>query len=211
MSQAPMSASASDLLVRSEGGVVRLTLNRPDRRNALSRALVSRLREALDDVAADRTARVVVLAAEGPVFCAGHDLGEMVGCAEAEHRELVTRGVRRRAPGEGRAGAGGFDRSPRIAGRDRGDGGVRRAAAGDGENCEGGSVQDGSRVERGRSHTLIPREAATDPGVIAGGRRRGARTVRTARRDRRRVRRRAPADTSRWGGRSAPPSRRGSA
>lgn len=80
----------SDLLVETLGGVVRITLNRPERRNALSRRLIARLDQALAGVAADPQARVVVLAGAGPVFCAGHDLSEMVGQSEAEYRALFS-------------------------------------------------------------------------------------------------------------------------
>jgi enoyl-CoA hydratase/carnithine racemase len=82
--------AAPPLLTETQGGVVRLTLNRPEKRNALSLDLLGRLGAALDAVAADRDARVVVLAAHGPAFCAGHDLGEMVGCAEDAYRELFS-------------------------------------------------------------------------------------------------------------------------
>jgi len=77
-----------ELLVESDSGVVRLTLNRPERRNALSHALLTQLERVLGTIAADATARVVVLAARGSVFCSGHDLAEMVGRTEAEYREL---------------------------------------------------------------------------------------------------------------------------
>jgi enoyl-CoA hydratase/carnithine racemase len=80
--------AATELLVERHGGVVRLTLNRPDKRNALSRDLLARLGAALDGLAADGSARVVVLAAAGPAFCAGHDLAEMVGRPEADYRDL---------------------------------------------------------------------------------------------------------------------------
>ena len=76
------------LETRREGGVVRLTLNRPEKRNALSRALLGRLEEAIDDVAADPAARVVVIGANGSAFCAGHDLSEMTGRTEDEYRDL---------------------------------------------------------------------------------------------------------------------------
>ena len=76
------------LQVETKDGVVRLTLDRPDKRNALSRQLLSELREALEKISADTAMRVVVLAANGPAFCAGHDLGEMVGCSESEYHEL---------------------------------------------------------------------------------------------------------------------------
>ena len=58
-------------------GVVTLTLNRPAAFNALSEALLSALQEALKQVATDTAVRVVVLAANGRAFCAGHDLKEM--------------------------------------------------------------------------------------------------------------------------------------
>jgi enoyl-CoA hydratase/carnithine racemase len=58
-------------------GVVRLTLNRGDRFNALSSAMLAALQSRVDEVAADPEARVVVLAAQGRGFCAGHDLKEM--------------------------------------------------------------------------------------------------------------------------------------
>ena len=58
-------------------GVVTLTLNRPQAFNSLSEAMLEALQAALDRVAADATARVVVIAAAGRAFCAGHDLKEM--------------------------------------------------------------------------------------------------------------------------------------
>lgn len=62
---------------RDARGVVTLTLNRPQAYNALSEALLGGLQRELDALAADESARVVVLAAEGKAFCAGHDLREM--------------------------------------------------------------------------------------------------------------------------------------
>ena len=58
-------------------GVVTLTLNRPQAFNALSEAMLAGLQHQLDAIAEDESARVVVLAAEGKAFCAGHDLKEM--------------------------------------------------------------------------------------------------------------------------------------
>jgi enoyl-CoA hydratase/carnithine racemase len=69
-------------------GIATLTLNHPEKRNALSRAMLTALRQQLRDVAEDRAARVVILRAEGPAFCAGHDLREMVGAAEADQATL---------------------------------------------------------------------------------------------------------------------------
>ena len=65
------------LLEENDRGVLRLTLNRPEARNALSAALMSALLEALARAATDPQARVVVIAGAGPAFCAGHDLREM--------------------------------------------------------------------------------------------------------------------------------------
>jgi len=58
-------------------GVVTLTLNRPQAFNSLSEAMIEALQAALDRIAADGTARAVVLRAAGKAFCAGHDLKEM--------------------------------------------------------------------------------------------------------------------------------------
>jgi enoyl-CoA hydratase/carnithine racemase len=65
------------LVERDARGVVTLTLNRPQAFNALSEAMLDALQSALDRVAADEAARVVVIGATGKAFCAGHDLKEM--------------------------------------------------------------------------------------------------------------------------------------
>lgn len=62
---------------RPAEGVLWLTLNRPDARNALSVALMAELDAALAAAAADAAVRVVVIAGAGPAFCAGHDLREI--------------------------------------------------------------------------------------------------------------------------------------
>ncbi len=61
----------------TESGVLRLTLNDNGRRNALSEAMLGRLGEIMRSSASDSSVRVIVLAANGPAFCAGHDLKEM--------------------------------------------------------------------------------------------------------------------------------------
>lgn len=70
------------LVQRDERGVVTLTFNRPRQFNALNVALLGELQSAVDAIARDAAARVVVIAGEGKAFCAGHDLKEMRG-----HRE----------------------------------------------------------------------------------------------------------------------------
>jgi enoyl-CoA hydratase/carnithine racemase len=69
----------SALILRSTpiAGVVLLTLNRPDAYNALSEGMLSALQAEFDQLAHDQTARVVIIAANGRAFCAGHDLKEM--------------------------------------------------------------------------------------------------------------------------------------
>jgi len=79
---------ADCLIHESRGGVIRLTLNRPQRRNALSRELLLRLEDSLGAIRSDRSARVVVLAGAGPIFSSGHDLAELVGSSEHDYREL---------------------------------------------------------------------------------------------------------------------------
>ncbi len=70
---------SSRLLVREDRGAVAiLTLNRPDRRNALSRALLAQLRDALDETGVDTGTRAVVVTGAGAAFCSGMDLKEAV-------------------------------------------------------------------------------------------------------------------------------------
>ncbi|GAB5413536.1 MAG: enoyl-CoA hydratase [Congregibacter sp.] len=70
-------SSDAPLQIRTENRVRWLTLNQPEQRNPLSSTMLRLLREALADAAEDREVRAVVIAAQGPVFCAGHDLKEM--------------------------------------------------------------------------------------------------------------------------------------
>jgi len=65
------------LLETCDEGVLRLVLNRPAARNALSLGLMTALQQALGRAAADPACRVVVIAGAGPAFCAGHDLREL--------------------------------------------------------------------------------------------------------------------------------------
>jgi len=73
-----MNSLANDLVQRSDAGAVAtLTLNRPDKGNALSEAMLAALSERILEVDRDDGVRVVVLAANGKIFCGGHDLAEM--------------------------------------------------------------------------------------------------------------------------------------
>lgn len=89
-----MTSSAPALLVSHEAnGLTRLTLNRPDRRNALSRELVDALFDALTriDATFPETRAVVIDAAGGKAFCAGADLKERASMSEPEVRAFVRR------------------------------------------------------------------------------------------------------------------------
>jgi enoyl-CoA hydratase/carnithine racemase len=74
----PLPNNAPLVLREMEGtDVAVLILNRPQARNSLSMAMLGALGEALDAVAADKAVRAVLLTANGPAFCAGHDLKEL--------------------------------------------------------------------------------------------------------------------------------------
>jgi enoyl-CoA hydratase/carnithine racemase len=74
--------------IEHEGATAIVTLRRPDRRNALSLALMRELDIALRALGEERQVRAVVLAAEGPAFSAGHDLRELRGRDEAAYVEI---------------------------------------------------------------------------------------------------------------------------
>jgi enoyl-CoA hydratase/carnithine racemase len=77
------------LLEERTDSVLRLTLNRPEARNALSLALMITLVEALGRATADPETRVIVIAGAGPAFCAGHDLRELRADPRRETYERV--------------------------------------------------------------------------------------------------------------------------
>ena len=70
----------SDLvLFERRGSAALVTINRPDKRNALSRALIAELGDAFAAAEADAAVRSVIVTGSGPAFCAGMDLGELRG------------------------------------------------------------------------------------------------------------------------------------
>lgn len=79
---------AEDLLVELSPPIATLRLNRPRRRNALSMDLMRNLIGALQDVSSNKEIKVVIVAAEGPVFSAGHDLNEMIGRDSNDYRRI---------------------------------------------------------------------------------------------------------------------------
>ncbi|MCA9115516.1 MAG: enoyl-CoA hydratase/isomerase family protein [Planctomycetaceae bacterium] len=84
-----MTSPAPLVDIDRQGPVTRLILNRPEKRNALSRQLIAELTQAVTAASQDPELRVLVLTARGPVFCAGMDLAEMQErAARPESREL---------------------------------------------------------------------------------------------------------------------------
>ncbi len=77
-----------DVLLRRDGAFTTITMNRPRRRNALSRAFLLALTDAFREVA-ETDARGVILAANGPVFSAGPDFADMAGASHADVRDLL--------------------------------------------------------------------------------------------------------------------------
>jgi enoyl-CoA hydratase/carnithine racemase len=80
--------SLENISIGRDGAVAVVTLNRPQRRNALSLGLMRELIDCLGEIGLDRETRAVILAAAGKVFCSGHDLGEMTGRDINEYREI---------------------------------------------------------------------------------------------------------------------------
>jgi enoyl-CoA hydratase/carnithine racemase len=77
-----------EILLERDGGAAIVTLNRPERRNALSLRMLQELTACFRGLGEDAQVRAVILRANGPVFCAGHDLSEMVGKDPAFYRQL---------------------------------------------------------------------------------------------------------------------------
>ena len=77
MSQPNSTADSPYIINQREQGIVTLTLNRGDRFNPLSEEMLAALQTEIDAIAKDSSVRVVVLAARGKAFCAGHDLKQM--------------------------------------------------------------------------------------------------------------------------------------
>src|SRR6266403_3382889 len=86
-----MSEAEKRLILRSQDarGVVTLALNRPQAFNALSEAMLADLQREFGAIASDESVRVVIIAAEGKAFCAGHDLKEMRANPSLEYYERL--------------------------------------------------------------------------------------------------------------------------
>lgn len=84
------SPPVESILLRADSdGIARLTLNRPEQYNSLSEDMLGSLQGQLDAIAEDKSVRVVVLAAAGKAFCAGHDLKEMRARPERDYYEFL--------------------------------------------------------------------------------------------------------------------------
>ena len=81
--------SYQHILLATEGAITTITLNRPDKRNALSLEVILELTDAIQTVAKS-DARGVILAAQGSVFSAGHNVGDMAGATLAQTRHLFS-------------------------------------------------------------------------------------------------------------------------
>ncbi len=87
------------ILIQRDGGVATVTMNRPDRLNALNSALILQLAEAMEEVRADDTVHAVIITGAGRAFCSGADLGDMQGtntrspedAARADTRNIFVR------------------------------------------------------------------------------------------------------------------------
>src|ERR1035437_10937138 len=77
-----------NIQISREGPIAIVTLNRPERRNALSLELMLDLIAGLDEIGRNREIRAVILAAAGNVFCSGHDLGQLAGRDINEYRQI---------------------------------------------------------------------------------------------------------------------------
>ena len=79
------------LLSETRDGILRLTLNRPDKLNAIDEALLEALIAALDEAGRDPATRAIVLAGAGSSFCAGADIGQMIERTPADWERIVDR------------------------------------------------------------------------------------------------------------------------
>ena len=67
-----------------DNGILRLTLNNPKNQNTLSELMIDSLKKAFSDAATDQSIRVIILAANGAIFCAGHDLKEITEARKSQ-------------------------------------------------------------------------------------------------------------------------------
>lgn len=90
--------SYQNIVFAIHDGIAELTLNRPDRLNAFNQAMHAEVRDAMGNVRADRSVRVLVLTGAGRSFCAGHDASERAPGADSPRADLGDAGQRNYAP-----------------------------------------------------------------------------------------------------------------
>mgnify|MGYP001601750121 CR=1 FL=1 len=83
-------AASAHILTEKAGGVLTLTINRPDKKNALTRAMYQTLADGIDGAASDPEVRCVLIWANGDIFTAGNDLGDFAAVAAGD--EVAGRG-----------------------------------------------------------------------------------------------------------------------
>ena len=97
MTVTPIDLGSAHLHATKSGGVLKVVIDRPERRNALSAALCADLVTALEQAAPDPGVGAILIAAEGPVFCAGMDLDEALSPAAPDltaiHERLFSIGA----------------------------------------------------------------------------------------------------------------------
>lgn len=76
------------ILIETNNNIARLTMNRPERRNALSLGLMQELTACLGEIGQNKMMHAVILAGAGPAFSAGHDLSEMTNRTINEYRQI---------------------------------------------------------------------------------------------------------------------------
>jgi enoyl-CoA hydratase/carnithine racemase len=76
------------IVVETDSSIAYVTMNRPDKRNALSLEHMQELIHCFESIAKNRSIAVVIFRGNGPAFCAGHDLSEMVNQSSAFYRQL---------------------------------------------------------------------------------------------------------------------------
>jgi enoyl-CoA hydratase/carnithine racemase len=83
-----MKMNYENILLESTDSIARITLNRPEKRNALSLALMQEVTACLKEIGSNKEIRAVILAAAGKVFSAGHDLSEMTNRSINDYRQI---------------------------------------------------------------------------------------------------------------------------
>src|SRR5262245_62728680 len=84
----------NDIVVDHDGGFLRITMNRPQKKNALTHAMYAAMADALEEAQGSNSVRVVVLTGSGDAFTAGNDLGDFLNPSPAEGESPVLRFLR---------------------------------------------------------------------------------------------------------------------